>query len=85
MIYFRDKGKKVKEMSAGIVVFVTELENRLREQINQVLLEEQVQQGIVGEEYERLLPAIKRDSIRIAEDIRVQAFDLARKMVIEGV
>jgi len=84
MIYFRDKGQKIREMSAGIVSFVSDLEGKLRDQINQELLDEQIQEGIVGQDYEMVLPAIKRDAIRIAEDIRVQAFDLARKMVIEG-
>jgi hypothetical protein len=84
MIYFRDKGKKIKEMSTGIINFVSELEEKLRDQINQELLDEQIKEGVVGRDFENLVPAIKRDSTRIAEDIRVQAFDLARKMVIEG-
>jgi hypothetical protein len=84
MIYVRDKAKKIKEMSNGIISFVSDLEQKLRDQINQELLDEQANEGIVGRDFEILVPAIKRDSIRIAEDIRVQAFDLARKMVIEG-
>ena len=85
MIYFRDKGKKIKEMSAGIVAFVVALEEKLRDQINQELLDEENRDVIIDEDRPELLSGIKRDSRRIAEDIRVQAFDLARKMVIEGV
>jgi hypothetical protein len=85
MIYLRDKGKKIKEMSAGIVAFVLVLEEKLREQINQELLDEENQNGVLGEDREELLSGIRRDARRIAEDIRVQAFDLARKMAIEGI
>jgi hypothetical protein len=85
MIYLRDKGKKIKEMSAGIVAFVLVLEEKLREQINEELLDEENQNGVIGEDHEELLSGIRRDARRIAEDIRVQAFDLARKMAIEGI
>ncbi len=85
MIFLRDKGKKIKEMSAGIVAFVLVLEERLRDQINQELLDEENQGRVIGEDNQELLSGIKRDARRIAEDIRVQAFDLARKMVIEGI
>jgi hypothetical protein len=85
MVYLRDKGKKIKEMSAGIVAFVLVLEERLREQINQELLDEENQNGVIGEDHQELLSGIRRDARRIAEDIRVQAFDLARKMAIEGI
>ena len=85
MVYLRDKAKKVKEMSAGIVAFVLVLEEELREQINRELLDEKNREGVIGEDHQELLSGIRRDSRRIAEDIRVQAFDLARKMVIEGI
>ena len=85
MVYLRDKGKKIKEMSAGIVAFVLILEDKLRGQINQELLDEENRDGVIGEDHQERLSGISRDSRRIAEDIRVQAFDLARKMVIEGV
>ena len=85
MVYLRDKAKKVKEMSAGIVAFVLVLEEQLRDQINQELLDEENQDGVIGEDHQELLSGIRRDSRRIAEDIRVQAFDLARKMVIDGI
>ena len=85
MVYFRDKGKKIKEMSAGIVTFVLVLEEQLREQISQELLDEENRVGFVGEDHQELLSGIRRDARRIAEDIRVQAFDHARKMAIEGV
>jgi hypothetical protein len=85
MIYLRDKGKKIKEMSAGIVAFVLVLEEKLREQIDEELLDEEYQNGVLGEDREELLSAIRRDARRIAEDIRVQAFDLARKMAIDGI
>ena len=85
MVYLRDKAKKVKEMSAGIVAFVLVLEEELREQINRELLDEKNQEGVIGEDHQELLSGIRRDARRIAEDIRVQAFDLARKMAIEGI
>ena len=85
MVYLRDKAKKVKEMSAGIVAFVLVLEEKLREQINQELLDEGNREGVIGENHQELLSGIRRDARRIAEDIRVQAFDLARKMAIEGI
>jgi hypothetical protein len=85
MVYLRDKGKKIKEMSVGIVAFVLVLEEKLREQINQEFLDEENLDGVIGEDHQELLSGIRRDAIRIAEDIRVQAFDLARKMVIEGI
>jgi hypothetical protein len=85
MIYLRDKAKKVKEMSAGIVAFVLVLEEKLREQINQELLDEENREGVIAENHQELLSGIRRDARRIAEDIRVQAFDLARKMAIEGI
>ena len=85
MVYLRDKGKKIKEMSLGIVAFVLVLEEKLRDQINQELLDEENLDGVIGEDHQELLSGIRRDAIRIAEDIRIQAFDLARKMVIEGV
>lgn len=85
MIYFRDKGKKIKEMSAGIAAFVLVLEEKLRDQINQELLDEGNRDSVIGEDHQKYLSGIRRDSRRIAEDIRVQAFDLARKMVIEGI
>jgi hypothetical protein len=85
MVYLRDKGKKIKEMSAGIVAFVLVLEEKLREQISQELLDEENQNGVIGEDHQELLSGIRRDARRIAEDIRVQAFDLARKMAIEGI
>jgi hypothetical protein len=85
MIYLRDKGKKIKEMSAGIVDFVVVLEDNLRDQINQELLDEENLNGFIGQDHQQLLSGIKRDARRIAEDIRVQAFDLARKMVIDGI
>ena len=85
MVYVRDKAKKVKEMSAGIVAFVLVLEENLREQINQELLDERNREGIIGEDHQELLAGIRRDARRIAEDVRVQAFDLARKMAIEGI
>jgi hypothetical protein len=85
MVYFRDKGKKIKEMSTGIVAFVSVLEDKLRDEINQELLDEENRNGFSGKDQQELLSSIRRDSTRIAEDIRVQAFDLARKMVIEGI
>ena len=85
MVYLRDKGKKIKEMSVGIVAFVLVLEEKLREQINQEFLDEENLDGVIGEDHQELLSGIRRDAIRIAEDIRVQAFDLARKMVLEGI
>lgn len=85
MLYVRDKGKKIKEMSAGIVAFVLVLEENLRDQINQELLDEENRDGVIDEDRQELLSGIRRDAGRIAEDIRVQAFDLARKMVIEGI
>jgi hypothetical protein len=85
MVYLRDKGKKIKEMSAGIVAFVLILEDKLRDQINQELLDEENRDGVIGEDHQELLSGIRRDAGRIAEDIRVQAFDLARKMVLEGI
>jgi hypothetical protein len=85
MLYVRDKGKKIKEMSAGIVAFVLVLEEHLRDQINQELLDEENRDGVIDEDRQELLSGIRRDAGRIAEDIRVQAFDLARKMVIEGI
>ena len=85
MIYFREKTKEIKEMSAHIVEFVSDLEEKLRENVSHELLDEEAREGITGAEYEKRLPGIRRDARRIAEDIRVQAFDLARKMVIEGV
>lgn len=85
MVYLRDKGKRIKEMSVEIVAFVLVLEEKLREQINQEFLDEENFDGVIGEDHQELLSGIRRDAIRIAEDIRVQAFDLARKMVIEGI
>jgi hypothetical protein len=85
MVYVRDKAKRVKEMSAGIVAFVLVLEEKLREQINQELLDERNREGIIGEDHQELLAGIRRDARRIAEDVRVQAFDLARKTAIEGI
>ena len=85
MVYLRDKAKKVKEMSAGIVAFVLVLEEELREQINRELLDEKNQEGVIGEDHQELLAGIRRDARRIAEDVRVQAFDLARKTAIEGI
>ena len=85
MVYLRDKGKKIKEMSAGIVAFVLALEEKLRDQINQELLDEENRGSVIGEDHQELLSGIKRDARRIAEDIRVQAFDLARKMAIDGI
>jgi hypothetical protein len=85
MVYLRDKGKKIKEMSAGIVAFVLVLEEKLRDQINQELVDEDNRDGVIGEDHQEFLSGIRRDAGRIAEDIRVQAFDLARKMVIEGI
>jgi hypothetical protein len=85
MIYLRDKAKKVNEMSAGIVAFVLVLEEKLRDQINQELLDEENREGVIGEDHQELLSGIRRDARRIAEDIRVHAFDHARKMVIEGI
>jgi hypothetical protein len=85
MVYVRDKGKKIKEMSAAIVAFVLVLEEKLRDKINQELLDEENRDGVIGEDCQGLLSGIKGDAGRIAEDIRVQAFDLARKMVIEGI
>ena len=85
MVYLRDKGKRIKEMSAEIVAFVLVLEEKLRDQINQELLDEENQGRVIGEDNQELLSGIKRDARRIAEDIRVQAFDLARKMAIDGI
>jgi len=85
MVYLRDKGKKIKEMSVGIVAFVLVLEEKLRDQINQELLDEENLDGVIGKDHQELLSGIRRDARRIAEDIRVHAFDLARKMVIEGI
>jgi hypothetical protein len=85
MVYLRDKAKKIKEMSEGIVAFVLVLEETLRDQINQELLDEENRDGVIGEDHQELLSGIRRDAGRIAEDIRVQAFDLARKMVLEGI
>ncbi len=85
MVYLRDNGKRIKEMSAGIVAFVLVLEEKLKEQINQELLDEENRDGVIGEDHQELLSGIRRDARRIAEDIRVQAFDLARKMAIEGI
>ena len=85
MIYLRDKAKKIKEMSEGIVAFVLVLEETLRDQINQELLDEENRNGVIGEDHQESLLGIRRDARRIADDIRVQAFDLARKMVTEGV
>lgn len=84
MLYLRDKATKIKDMSAGIAEFVVALEDKLRYQINQELLDEANSDGVIREDRPEILLSIKRDSRRIAEDIRVQAFDLARKMVIEG-
>jgi hypothetical protein len=85
MIYVQDKGKKIKEMSSGIVAFVLDLEGKLRDQINQELIDEENRDGVIGRDHQELLSGIKRDARRIAEDIRVQAFDHARKMVIDGI
>lgn len=85
MLYLRDKGKKIKEMSEGIAEFVLVLEEKLRDRIDQELLDEETRDGVIREDQQELLLSIRRDARRIAEDIRVQAFDLARKMVIEGV
>jgi len=85
MVYLQSKGKKIKEMSSEIVTFVSDLEEKLRDQINQELIDEGNRDGVIGEGYQELLSGIRRDARRIAEDIRVQAFDHARKMVIEGI
>jgi hypothetical protein len=85
MLYLRDKGKKIEEMSEGIAEFVLVLEGQLRDRIGQELLDEENRDGGIREDHQELLLSIARDARRIAEDIRVQAFDRARQMVIDGI
>ena len=60
MVYLPDKGKRIKEMSAGIVAFVLVLEEKLREQINQELLDGENRDGVIGEDHQELLSGIRR-------------------------
>ncbi len=85
MVYVQEKAKKINVMCAAIAAFVFDFENKLRDEINQELIDEKNRNGVIDEDRQKLLLRIKGDAIIIAEDLRVQAFDRARKMVTEGI